>query len=62
MTAEIPKMRMKQIRNRNGDHFQPQSRLNLGRRRGPVLGGNLVHDLVAPEIIDVPVQIGRVKD
>src|SRR5437870_6775794 len=51
-TAEIPKMRMGQIRNRNGGHFQPQSRLNLRRRCRSILGGYLVHDLVAPKIID----------
>jgi len=45
-------MRMGQIRNRNGGHFQPQSRLNLRRRRRSILGGYLVHDLVAPKIID----------
>src|SRR6266571_6661928 len=48
-TAEIPKTRMGQIRNRNRSHFQPQSRLNLRRR--PILEGNLVHDLMTPEII-----------
>ena len=45
-------MRMEQIRNRNGGHFQPQSRLNLRRRCRSILGGYLVHDLVAPKIID----------
>ena len=46
-------MRMGQIRNRNGGHFQPQSRLNLSRRRcRSILGGYLVHDPVAPKIID----------
>jgi hypothetical protein len=41
---------MGQIRNRNGGQFQPQSRVNLSRR-ALVLGADLVHDLVAPEII-----------
>ena len=51
-TAEIPKTRMGQIRNCNSGYFQPQSRLNLRRHRRPILEGNFVHDLVAPEIID----------
>src|SRR5258708_20062480 len=44
---------MREVGKSNGVIFQPKCRINLRRlRRRSILGGYLVHDLVAPKIID----------